>query len=129
MGHYKSNVRDITFNLFEVFGSGELLGRAPFTDLDEPTVRDVLAQLAELAEVEVLRDGQRRVDGDEHVLVLLHLVAIGEGERDDGRRDQHPDAGSEARDAERSGQLLSLPQDHGRRNHRRPYAAGRPLSH
>jgi alkylation response protein AidB-like acyl-CoA dehydrogenase len=50
MGHYKSNIRDLEFNFFEVFGSGALLGRAPFADLDEATVREILAQLADLAE-------------------------------------------------------------------------------
>ena len=28
MGHYKSNVRDLEFNLFEVFGRQEILGTA-----------------------------------------------------------------------------------------------------
>src|SRR4051794_13738179 len=50
MGHFKSNVRDIEFNLFEVFGTDELLGHAPFTDLDEETARSILAEVAKLAE-------------------------------------------------------------------------------
>ncbi len=50
MGHFKSNVRDIEFNLFEVFGTGELLGTAPFDELDEDTVRGILAEVAKLAE-------------------------------------------------------------------------------
>jgi alkylation response protein AidB-like acyl-CoA dehydrogenase len=50
MGHYKSNVRDLEFNFFEVFRSGDLLGQAPFADLDEATARDLLRQAAELAE-------------------------------------------------------------------------------
>src|SRR6266699_1676113 len=29
MGHYKSNVRDLEFNLFEVFGTDKLLGTLP----------------------------------------------------------------------------------------------------
>ncbi len=49
MGHYKSNVRDLTFNLFEVFGTEEILGTGPYADLDEQTAREVLAQAAELA--------------------------------------------------------------------------------
>ena len=28
MSHYKSNIRDIEFNLFEVLGRDEVLGRA-----------------------------------------------------------------------------------------------------
>src|SRR5436309_27681 len=34
MGHYKANLRDIEFNLFEVFGRGELLGTGPYADID-----------------------------------------------------------------------------------------------
>jgi alkylation response protein AidB-like acyl-CoA dehydrogenase len=50
MGHYKSNVRDIEFNLFEVFGTGQLLGSAPFEDFDEDTARGMLREVAKLAE-------------------------------------------------------------------------------
>src|SRR5664279_5909884 len=50
MGHYKSNVRDIEFNLFEVFGTDQVLGTAPFEDLDEDTVRGIISEVAKLAE-------------------------------------------------------------------------------
>jgi alkylation response protein AidB-like acyl-CoA dehydrogenase len=50
MSHYKSNVRDIEFNLFEVFGTGDLLGTGQFADLDEPTARAMIAEVAALAE-------------------------------------------------------------------------------
>ncbi len=50
MGHFKSNVRDLEFALFEVFGTNELLGTGPFTDLDEETARGILAEVARLAE-------------------------------------------------------------------------------
>jgi alkylation response protein AidB-like acyl-CoA dehydrogenase len=50
MGHFKSNVRDIEFNLFEVFGTDKLLNSAPFEDLDEETARGILAEVARLAE-------------------------------------------------------------------------------
>ncbi|MGZ6826818.1 MAG: acyl-CoA dehydrogenase N-terminal domain-containing protein, partial [Mycobacteriales bacterium] len=30
MGHYKSNLRDIEFNLFEVFGADKSLGSGPY---------------------------------------------------------------------------------------------------
>ena len=50
MGHYKSNLRDIEFNLFEVLGTGEKLGTGPFTELDEGTVRGILAEVKALAE-------------------------------------------------------------------------------
>jgi alkylation response protein AidB-like acyl-CoA dehydrogenase len=50
MGHYKSNLRDIEFTLFEVLGLGDRLGTGPFADLDEQTARDLLAQVRVLAE-------------------------------------------------------------------------------
>ena len=50
MGHYKSNVRDLEFNLFEVFGTDKLLGTGPFADLDEATARGMLHEIVRLAE-------------------------------------------------------------------------------
>lgn len=50
MGHFKSNVRDIEFNLFEVFGTDQVLAKAPFADLDEETARGMIAEVAKLAE-------------------------------------------------------------------------------
>jgi alkylation response protein AidB-like acyl-CoA dehydrogenase len=49
MGHYKSNLRDIEFNLFEVFRRQDLLGTRDYPDLDEDTVRGILAELERLA--------------------------------------------------------------------------------
>ena len=49
MGHYKSNLRDIEFNLFEVFGRQELLGTAPFDEVDEDTARSILREVERLA--------------------------------------------------------------------------------
>lgn len=49
MGHYKSNVRDLEFNLFEVFGRGEILGSGPYADLDEATARSILDEVSRLA--------------------------------------------------------------------------------
>ena len=49
MSHYKSNVRDVEFNLFEVFGRQEILGKAPFDEVDEETARDMLAEVNRLA--------------------------------------------------------------------------------
>ena len=51
MGHYKSNLRDIEFNLFEVNGTAESLGKGPFAEVDEQTMRDILKQ-AEVVAVE-----------------------------------------------------------------------------
>ncbi|MFC9789225.1 acyl-CoA dehydrogenase [Rhodococcus sp. NPDC127528] len=50
MGHYKSNVRDIEFNMFEVLGIGDLLDSGAYGDLDTETVREILAEVARLAE-------------------------------------------------------------------------------
>ena len=50
MGHYKSNVRDQTFNLFEVFGINRALEATPFAELDETSVRTMLNEIARLAE-------------------------------------------------------------------------------
>src|SRR5690606_12347131 len=49
MGHYKSNVRDLEFNLFEVFKVQEQLGKGAFEQTDADTVRGVLQELNELA--------------------------------------------------------------------------------
>jgi alkylation response protein AidB-like acyl-CoA dehydrogenase len=49
MGHYKSNVRDLEFNLFEVLGIQERLGKGVLEDSDEETARGVLAELNKLA--------------------------------------------------------------------------------
>jgi alkylation response protein AidB-like acyl-CoA dehydrogenase len=49
MSHYKSNRRDIEFNLFEVLGRGKLLGQEPFSEVDEETARDMLAEVERLA--------------------------------------------------------------------------------
>jgi alkylation response protein AidB-like acyl-CoA dehydrogenase len=49
MSHYKSNLRDIEFNLFEVLRRQDLLGSEPFADLDEDTVRGILDEVDRLA--------------------------------------------------------------------------------
>lgn len=50
MGHYKSNVRDLEFNLFEVFGREDVLGAGPYAELDVDTAREMLQQMSVLAE-------------------------------------------------------------------------------
>ena len=49
MGHYKHNVRDLEFNLFEVLKVQEKLGQGAFEEADEDTARGVLSELATLA--------------------------------------------------------------------------------
>ncbi len=49
MSHYKSNLRDIEFNLFEVLRRQDLLGEPPYPELDEETARTILAELNTMA--------------------------------------------------------------------------------
>ncbi|GAA5124208.1 acyl-CoA dehydrogenase [Haloechinothrix salitolerans] len=48
MGHYKSNIRDLEFNLFEVLKIQEHLGTGPFAEADEDTTRTVLSEVNNL---------------------------------------------------------------------------------
>jgi alkylation response protein AidB-like acyl-CoA dehydrogenase len=49
MGHFRSNLRDLEFNLFEVFRVQDRLGSAPFDGVDADTVRGVLTELNAVA--------------------------------------------------------------------------------
>jgi alkylation response protein AidB-like acyl-CoA dehydrogenase len=49
MGHFRSNLRDLEFNLFEVFRVQDRLGSAPYDGIDTDTVRGVLTELNALA--------------------------------------------------------------------------------
>jgi len=80
MSHYRSNLRDIAFNLFEVFGRDEVLGRGPFAQMDGPTAREVLAEVERLA-TGPFADGF--VEGDR---VGAQLVGEGEVVLDAGTR-------------------------------------------
>ena len=61
MGHYKSNLRDIEFNLFEVFGADKTLGRGPFDQLDVDSAKDVLKEVERLCSNDLAASF---VDGD-----------------------------------------------------------------
>lgn len=50
MGHYKSNVRDLEFNMFEVLRMNEALDAGEFGDMDTETAKGILAEVATLAE-------------------------------------------------------------------------------
>ncbi|SNT02562.1 acyl-CoA dehydrogenase [Rhodococcoides kyotonense] len=50
MGHYKSNLRDLEFNLFELFGLDESLSGDKFGDLDGEAARDMLREVVRLSE-------------------------------------------------------------------------------
>ncbi|HVT22607.1 MAG TPA: acyl-CoA dehydrogenase [Mycobacteriales bacterium] len=76
MGHYKSNLRDAEFTLFEVLGRGEILGRGAFADLDIDTAKSILEEVRRLAEgpiAESFADADRNppvFDPDAHTVTL-----------------------------------------------------------
>ena len=76
MGHYKSNVRDLEFNLFEVLQLEKVLATGEFGDLDADSIRDLLSEAARLAEgplAESFADSDRHpptFDPDTHVVTL-----------------------------------------------------------
>ena len=53
MGHYKANLRDIEFNLFDVFGGSETFGSADYPEVDVETARDILSQMEKIALTEL----------------------------------------------------------------------------
>ena len=62
MSHYKSNVRDIEFNLFEVLGRDEVLGKGLFDEVDVETAKSILAEVDRLSREELaasFEDGDR----------------------------------------------------------------------
>ena len=78
MSHYKSNVRDLTFNLFEVLGRDEFLGHGPFSEVDADVAREILGEVARLAENEL---GDSLLDSDRNPPVFdpeTHSVSIPE---------------------------------------------------
>ncbi|MDT5044328.1 MAG: hypothetical protein QOG75_181, partial [Mycobacterium sp.] len=48
MGHYKSNVRDLEFNLFETLSLEQVLADEAFGDLDGESVRQMLSEAVRL---------------------------------------------------------------------------------
>jgi alkylation response protein AidB-like acyl-CoA dehydrogenase len=49
VSHYKTNLRDIEFNLFEVLGRDEVLGEGRFAEVDSETARAILSEVDRLA--------------------------------------------------------------------------------
>lgn len=61
MSHYRSNLRDLEFNLFEVFGNPDratptdpagphpIFGQGPYAEIDPGTAREILAEVDRLA--------------------------------------------------------------------------------
>ena len=76
MGHYKSNVRDLEFNLFESLALEKVLADDAFGDLDGDSVRQMLSEAARLAEgpvAESFAESDRHpptFDPDTHVVTL-----------------------------------------------------------
>ena len=78
MSHYKSNVRDLEFNLFEVLRRDELLGQGQYADVDADTAREILHEVARLAENEL---GDSLLDSDRNPPVFdpqTHTVTLPE---------------------------------------------------
>ena len=78
MSHYKSNVRDQEFNLFEVLGFEKALGQGSYADADADTVREMLHEMSRLAEGPVAASF---VDGDRNPPVFdpeTHSVKLPE---------------------------------------------------
>ena len=49
MSHYKSNLRDIEFNLFEVLNRQDVLGQGPYEDIDRDVAESILTEVDTLA--------------------------------------------------------------------------------
>jgi alkylation response protein AidB-like acyl-CoA dehydrogenase len=71
MSHYKSNLRDLQFNLFEAYRVDEYLGTGPFEEIDHDTAMDMLREVDRLATedfaesfVEADRTKLKLVDGN-----------------------------------------------------------------
>jgi alkylation response protein AidB-like acyl-CoA dehydrogenase len=76
MGHYKSNLRDIEFTLFEVLGRDAILGQGAFADVDVDTAKSILDEVRRLAEgplAESFADADRNppvFDPDTHTVTI-----------------------------------------------------------
>ncbi len=78
MGHYKSNVRDLEFNLFEVLELEKALATGEFGDLDGESVRQMLDEASKLAEGPL---AESFADADRHPPTFdpkTHVVTIPE---------------------------------------------------
>ncbi|CAJ1493183.1 acyl-CoA dehydrogenase [[Mycobacterium] kokjensenii] len=78
MSHYKSNVRDQVFNLFEVLGLNEVFGQGDYADLDLDTAQEMLNEMVRLAEGPI---AESFVDGDRNPPVFdptTHTVTLPE---------------------------------------------------
>ena len=49
MSHYKSNLRDVEFNLFELFNRQDILGTGPFEEVDADTAKSILSEIERIS--------------------------------------------------------------------------------
>ena len=78
MSHYKTNLRDIEFNLFEVLGRDEVLGTGPFGEIDSETARAILGEVERLSREDLAASYE---DSDRNPPVFdpaTHTAPIGE---------------------------------------------------
>jgi len=76
MSHYKSNLRDLEFNLFEMFAADRVFGHGPYAEVDVDTARRVLAEVDRLAREDV---AESYADADRNPPVFdpeTHSVSI-----------------------------------------------------
>jgi alkylation response protein AidB-like acyl-CoA dehydrogenase len=81
MSHYKHNLRDLEFTLFEVLGRDQILGTGPFEEVDGETARAMLAEVARLATDDL---APSLLDSDRHPPVFdpaTHSVRLPESFR------------------------------------------------
>ncbi|QDQ98486.1 acyl-CoA dehydrogenase [Tomitella fengzijianii] len=79
MGHFKSNTRDIEFNLFEDLKVQEPMSQGAWGDLDEDTARTMISEVAKLAEGPL---GEAYADADRNPPTFdpaTHEVTLPEG--------------------------------------------------
>ena len=63
MSHYKTNLRDIEFNLFEVLGRDEVLGTGGFSEIDGESAREILREVERLSREDIASSYE---DADRH---------------------------------------------------------------
>ncbi|MFI7195511.1 acyl-CoA dehydrogenase [Nocardia nova] len=76
MGHYKSNLRDVEFNLFELLERDRVLGTGPFEEVDVDTAKIALREVDRLAREDLAESFE---EADRHPPVFdaaAHTVAI-----------------------------------------------------
>ncbi len=63
MSHYKSNLRDVEFNLFELFDRQSVLGAGPFEEVDVDTAKSILREIDRISRDELAASFE---DADRH---------------------------------------------------------------